>query len=252
MSSWIPQVHPEITQRVTRLLSNPRREADPLEAQEILPDDAKERLRKSLQSCLRQTLLLLLSGLNMSEVGTSKLLSVPVRHLHTLLSGSKVQGLACAEQWAALKRRVGVRMVTQRRRDLVVSGISQYEPNLRLQALSTVVHRPGEAVLLRCTECSHPLSSSWYFVHPCTDAAQVMTPMSGHARCRVLCKRVCHFRSKDWHRSILDVFTHLDFCEHKKLRKNCVLCDGSDCCTHGRRRYRCCLCDGRFERRKKL
>ena len=34
-------------------------------------------------------------------------------------------------------------------------------PDLRAQALLTVVHRPAESVLLRFTECFHPLSSSW-------------------------------------------------------------------------------------------
>ena len=62
-----------------RFLLNPRRDADAHEAQESVPDDAKERLQKSLQSCLRQMLLRLLIGwMNMSEAGTTILLSVPL------------------------------------------------------------------------------------------------------------------------------------------------------------------------------
>ena len=38
-------------------------------------------------------------------------------------------------------------------------------PDLRVQALPAVEHRLAESVLLRFTECFHPLSSSWYFVH---------------------------------------------------------------------------------------
>ena len=36
---------------VTRLMSNPRQVASPLEGRVAMPDDAKERLRESLQSC---------------------------------------------------------------------------------------------------------------------------------------------------------------------------------------------------------
>ena len=34
-------------------------------------------------------------------------------------------------------------------------------PDLRVQTLPAVEHRPGESVLLRFTVCFHPLSSSW-------------------------------------------------------------------------------------------
>ena len=38
-------------------------------------------------------------------------------------------------------------------------------PDLRVQALPTVAHRPSESVLLRFTELFHPLSSTGYFFH---------------------------------------------------------------------------------------
>ena len=38
-------------------------------------------------------------------------------------------------------------------------------PDLRVQALPTVAHRPSESVLLRFTELFHPLSSIGYFFH---------------------------------------------------------------------------------------
>ena len=41
----------------------------------------------------------LFNRLDTSEVGTSKLLTVPLTHLHTLVPSSTVQGLALAEQW---------------------------------------------------------------------------------------------------------------------------------------------------------
>jgi len=233
-----------------RLMSNPRHVAS-IETHGTMPEDAKERLRKSLQSCLRQTFLRLVTVLDTSEVGTSRLLTVPLTHLHTLVPGSSVQGLACGEQWAALAKSVRVREVTQRRRDVIVSGVLHYEPNLRVQALSTVVHRLAESVLLRCTECSHPLSSSWYFVHPRTGAAQVLTPSNGHAQCHRLHKRLCFFRSENRRESILDAWTRLDFCEHAKARRVCLLCHGSAFCVHGKRRYRCRECAHLVKRRKK-
>ena len=61
-----------------------------------MPDDAKERLRKSLQSCLRQTLLRLFFWLDTSEVGISRFLGVPLTPVHT--PGLSVEGVACAEQ----------------------------------------------------------------------------------------------------------------------------------------------------------
>ena len=114
--------------------------------------------------------------------------------------------------------------MTAHRRELVVSGVLQYEPNMRIQALPNIVHRPAESVLLKWTECSHPLSSSWYFVHPGTGTKQVLTPMHGHARCRSVEGRACYFRGKDKRESILDIFTIPDFCEYAKARTDCVQC----------------------------
>ena len=256
--------HPEIRTRrveplrffqrslcVTRLLSNPRHVAASPEAQGTLPDDAKERLRKSLQPCLRQTLLRLVTVLDISEVGITRLLTVPLTHLHTLVPSSTDQGLACAEQWAALAKSAGARTLTQRRRDLVVSGMLHYEPNVRVQALPTVVHRPAESVVLRCTECSHPMSSSWYFVHSRTGEAKVLTPMSwtravpqaGH-------NQKCDVRSEHKDECIMDNFDSLDFCEHTKKRTNCAQCGGI-CCVHGKQRHTCSECDHLVKRRKK-
>ena len=237
---------------VTRLLSNPRREADPLEALGTMPDDAQERLRKSLQSCLRQTLLHLVTVLDTSEVGTSKLLSVPIRQLRTLVPSSNVEGAACAEQWSLLAEALGEGQRASRRRNSVVSGVLKYEPNLRLQALPTVVHCPFESVVLRCTECSHPMSSSWFFVHPRTGRTQVLMPHNGHNDCRRLCKRVCYFRSEQRRESILDVLTCLDFCVHARARRMCAQCGGSACCVHGKQRYWCAECAHLVKRRKKL
>ena len=43
---------------------------------------------------------------------------------------------------ASLSCRVGAQTRTFPRRDLVLPKVLQYEPNLRVQALPTVVHRP--------------------------------------------------------------------------------------------------------------
>ena len=152
---------------------------------------------------------------------------------------------------AALARSVGARTLSQRRRDLVVSGMMQYEPNLRVQALSTVVHRPDESVVLRCTECSHPMSSSLYFVHPRTGEAQVLTPMNGHAHCRRLHQRKCYFRSEDRGACVTDNFYCLDFCEHVRQRQDCAPCGCSCWCVHGRQRRDCAVCVPLMKRRKK-
>jgi len=233
---------------VTRLLSNPRRKPETLEANWTMPDDAKKRLRKSLQSRLRQTLLRLVTVLDTSEVGTSRLLAVPLSHFHTLVPGSKVEALACAEQWTTLLEALDDRKEVASRRQ---SGILQYEPNLRLQTLSTVVHRPAESVLLKCTECGLPMWSSWYFVHPRTGVTQVLMPQNGHADCRRLHNRLCLFRSEDKRSCFPDNFHSLRFCEHNTRRRDCVACGGAGCCIHGRRRYRCSLCDNLVKRRKR-
>ena len=217
-----------------------------------MPDDAKERLRKSLQSCLRQTLLRLVTVLDTSEVGTSRLLTVPLTHLHTLVPGSSVQGLACGEQWAALAKSVRAREVTQRRRDVDLVGRASLRAELASAGdLPTVVHRPAESVLLRCTECSHPLSSSWFFVNPRTGVQQVLTPTNGHSQCHRLHKRICLFRTEDKRSCFPDNFHILDFCEHAKARKDCVQCGGSACCVHGKRRRHCPECAPFVKRRKK-
>ena len=41
---------------------------------------------------------------------------------------------------------------------------------------------------------------------------------------------------------ILDAWTCLDFCEHAKARRVCLLCHASACCVHGKRRWRCLEC----------
>ena len=98
----------------------------------------------SLQSCLQQTLLRLVTVLDMSDVGTSKLLSFPMRYLHTLVPGSTVDGVACSEQWVLLAEAQGGRKRTLRSRNCVVSGGLRCEPNLSVQALLTGVQRPSE------------------------------------------------------------------------------------------------------------
>ena len=53
---WNPS-SPFRDHNVAGLLSDPRRVAAALEAQDTMPGDAKERLRKARQSCLRKTLV---------------------------------------------------------------------------------------------------------------------------------------------------------------------------------------------------
>ena len=179
-----------------------------------MPDDAKERLRKSLQSCLRRTFLRLLNALDVSDGGTSKLLWVPQRHLNTFVPVSTVEGVACANEWTALLQPSGRQKRIARRRDHFESAILQYEPNLRVQALRTFEHRPSQSALLRCTSCDHPMRSNCYFVHPVSSKMQVLTPMIGHAPCHRLHNKICHYRTEDKGASIADNVTLLHFCEH--------------------------------------
>ena len=160
-------------------------------------------------------------------------LTAPLTHLHTLVPSSTVQRLALAEQWTALARSVGAWKLSQRRCDLAVSGILHYELNLHVQALSTVVHSPDESVVLRCTECSRPMSSSWYFVHPRTGVTLVLTPMNRHAHCRRLHQQKCYFRSEDKSACITDDFNCLDFCKHVRRPQDCAACGCCGCCVHG-------------------
>ena len=110
--------------------------------------------------------------------------------------------------------------------------------DLRVQALPTVAHRPSESVLLRFTECFHPLSSSWYFVHPGTGRTQVLTLFNGHYPCFMLLKCRFYFRCEYSRQSILDAWTCLDFCEHAQARRVCLLFHGSASCVHGKRCWR--------------
>ena len=87
-----------------------------------MSDDGKELLRTSLQACLRQ--------MYMSEVCTSRLLTVPRTHLHTLVPTADVKGLACADQQATLVRCLGVRQIKAHRHNLECETL-QYEPNVR-------------------------------------------------------------------------------------------------------------------------
>ena len=111
-------------------------------------------------------------------------------------------------------------------------------PDLRVQALPTVAHRPSESVLLRLTELFHPLSSSWYFFHPGTGRTPVLTGLDGHYPFFMLHKRRCYFRCENSRQSILDAWTCLDFCEHVQARRVCLLCHGSASCVHVKRRWR--------------
>ena len=128
-----------------------------------------------------------------------------------------------------IQERVSERVVGQ----IVVSGSA---PDLRVQALPTVAHRPAESVLLRFTELFHPLSSIWYFFHPGSGRTQVLTPLDGHYPFFMLHKRRCYFRRENSRQSILDAWTCLGFCEHAQARRVFLLCHGSASCVHGKRR----------------
>ena len=240
---------------VTRLLSDPRHVAASLEAQETMPDDAKERLRKSLQSSLRQTLLRLVTVLDISEVGTSKLLSVPVRHLHTLVPRLECRRrLTCAEQWASLAEALGgrKRSSSRRRTQCRVGGAS-----LRAQlASASAVHccasprrgyfaevhgvRAHQFIQLALRSPSHWKKSGF-------DSGWWTRSLPQTAPTKVLLQERRQWRVHDWITS-----DSLDFCDHKLRRVRCAVSGGSELCTHGKLKFACSLCDSLVKRRKKF
>ena len=151
----------------------------------------------------------------------------------------------------SLRRWVGDR---GRHADVKVScrGCFSSEPNLRLQALPTVVQRPSR-------ECAAEVHG----VSPATFIKLVLRAPShgqvtGIGRPRLvtvgagkLHNRVCFFRSEDRGASIADNFARLDFCEHTSARKDCVFCGGSATCAHGKRRRNCPVCAPFVKRRKR-
>merc|ERR1711972_407983 len=110
--------------------------------------------------------------------------------------------------------------------------MGSYEPNVRIEALSTVVYRADQVQTLHCEQCSLPLSSGWYYVNPRDGHAKVLSPQSGHPECRRKFKRICHFVAADGSQKY-DTYLSLDWCEHGIKRSACVLCGGCETCEHG-------------------
>ena len=122
-----------------------------------MPVYAKERLWTGV--CLRQTLLRLEPVFDTCEVGTSRLLAVPLTQFTPLCRARLSRCLllrSCGLLWPGSWRSED----DPTRSDLVVSSMLHYEHNVQVWAPSAVVHRPNSCCVhwkrrRECAACTH-------------------------------------------------------------------------------------------------
>lgn len=103
----------------------------------------------------------------------------------------------------------------------------------------------SKVVTLKCSECEQTMTSSWFFKHPTKASLHVLLPAMGHSACRIKTGKRCPWLPVDGRPHKLDIFDHLDYCEHTCLRTVCIPCGGSGICEHQKQYANCKLCRGR-------
>jgi len=227
----------------------------------------------SESSCqLRDVVLRLLGvvderGLDTDDVGTRKLLKIPLQRILSLVQTQSLDRVYGREQWIELRRvatgsghgtgpqlhLLGMVQVP-RRRSLHHSEWARssgaYEPNSRIKQLATVIHEVASPRVLKCSNCLNTITSAWYFVHPKTGKLQVLVPEKGHQACRTPSK-ISPFRPVDGSPYKADHVSTLDMCPHSTERHNCRSCNPAGFCLHGRRRSECQVCRVGLQKRRR-
>ena len=124
-----------------------------------------------------------------------------------------------------------------------------YRPDKRVRSFSTVVHRPHEPKMLRCSGCGHLMSTDWYFVHPKTSEVAILVPNNGHAVCRRGSRKSSRFTVVDGSAYKWDCPNNVDYCCHNILRHVCAPCGGLNICAHGKPRWNCSICKVQIRKR---
>merc|ERR1711862_900501 len=110
-----------------------------------------------------------------------------------------------------------------------------YQPNDRIQQLAHVRQVGEDEKTLRCSKCSHTITSSWFFVG--RKKRYVLKPINGHIACGG-----ASYTVMDGSPSTKDQFQNLDLCSHRLKRVNCRLCGGQFLCKHFGQKHRCKEC----------
>ena len=111
-----------------------------------------------------------------------------------------------------------------------------YKPNATIKNLPNVFQR-DIGVELHCKKCSLKLISNWVAI--IKGQEKVLRPQMGHGKCK------SHYISLEGRICVEDQIHSLDFCEHRKYRKHCIVCKPNLICPHGNsRRYHCESCIG--------
>lgn len=203
-------------------------------------------LRAAQQTCIRDFLLRLLCSLDLQDAGTRKLLSVPVKHIQTLLHTVDLMSVTASEQWTRLGDMLGLtgrpdsnpRKIRKHRDDdarLTVRDGS-FTPNWDVQRLPSVFRR-DVATILHCASCGEQITSNWYV--RLGGSLRVLTPLNGHRKCQ---GPASPFVPIDGSKFIKDIKFFCDICCHGKRRSECVQCGGSDICEHGKVKRKCKPC----------
>ena len=133
-------------------------------------------------------------------------------------------------------------------RDRATCMDCSYRPNQKIINL-TSVSNSETFVRLKCSHCSHIITSSWVCRHPQTGKLHVLVPQHSHAPCLTkgtkskgrLGKKVVWQALNDMPTK-RDNLGHLEFCLHNRQKSKCGDCGGLEVCKHNRRRYACHMC----------
>ena len=166
-------------------------------------EDAKHRLPHKAQSLVRKFISKGLALLDLQDAGTQSLLHPALSRILYLVSCFEkfhlhIHRAQHGHAWLRLKSLIrewghlplegnGKENVPEERKHRRVKGTpvkEHCETNARMKCFSTVVKRPALPRTLRCTNCSHEVSSCWYFVNPKNKLERVLIPWNGHAACR--------------------------------------------------------------------
>ena len=239
-----------------------------------------------LQGRVRKLLIMAFSNLDLTDAPTYKAVEAAVTYITVLLENFQPQSYekvddpnrgkklmhGAAGQWSQLQNLLIGQHTAQTclqadvdlqvpaskaqhrplsARDRATCMDCSYRPNQKIINL-TSVSNSQTFVRLKCSHCSHIITSSWVWRHPQTGKLHVLVPQHSHAPCIAkgtkgtkgngrLGKKVVWQALNDMPTK-RDNLGHLEFCLHNRQKSKCGDCGGLEVCKHNRRRYACHMC----------
>eukprot|EP00438_Fugacium_kawagutii_P015112 Skav214603 [mRNA] locus=scaffold57:871237:879493:- [translate_table: standard] len=223
-------------------------------------DDLQNLVRKLLLACLRH--------LDLTDDATYRAVEAALVHITQLLQkksdfsslSSGRAGKLAVKQWRKLRsllpaaawnpmeltaakrnashspseRTRRTKIVRRLTKDRAIVGVnSMYRPNDRVRSLP-MVSMTETHVPLKCSQCTARITTSWVWKHPRTGEVYALVPFNGHAACKKVLGKRCPWLSLNGTLTLLDKFSHLDFCHHNRRKSICKECGGEEICPHHR------------------